>query len=70
MTKRSLLADINRIYDPLGFITPILIKGKIFLQKLWMMKMDWDTTVPDDLKSQWIGFYRSMTGLQNLSISR
>lgn len=70
MTKRSLLADINRIYDPLGFITPVLIKGKIFLQKLWMMKMDWDTTVPDDLKSQWIGFYRSMTGLQNLSISR
>lgn len=32
MSKRSLLSDINKIYDPIGFITPVLIKGKIFLQ--------------------------------------
>lgn len=36
MTKRSILSDINRILDPIGLITPILIKGKIFLQQLWL----------------------------------
>jgi len=30
MTKRSLLSDINNIYDPIGLITPVLIVGKIF----------------------------------------
>jgi len=30
MTKRSLLPDINSIYDPIRLITPVLIKGKIF----------------------------------------
>lgn len=70
MTKRSLLADINRIYDPLGFITPVLIKGKIFLQKLWLLKIDWDTTLPRQLCDQWTSFYHSMTGLNKLSIYR
>ncbi len=37
MTKRSLLSDINRIFDLIGLITPILIKGKIFLQQLWLL---------------------------------
>lgn len=39
MTKRTLLSDINRIYDPLGFMTPILISGKIFVQQLWVLKI-------------------------------
>lgn len=35
ITKRTLLADINRIiYDLVGLILPVLIKGKIFLQEL------------------------------------
>lgn len=70
MTKRSLLSDINKIYDPLGFITPVLIKGKIFLQKLWLLKLDWDTVLPDELCTQWSIFYKNMSGLQAISINR
>ncbi|CAI6363963.1 unnamed protein product [Macrosiphum euphorbiae] len=29
-TKRTLLADLNRVFDLLGFLVPILISGKIF----------------------------------------
>lgn len=70
MIKRSLLSDINRIYDPIGLITPILIKGKIFLQQLWLLKMDWDSILPDDLRERWIKFYSSLKSLEKLSISR
>lgn len=53
MTKRSLISVINRVYDPIGLISPILIKGKIFIQQLWSLKMSYDQVLsednPDDL---------------------
>ena len=70
MTKRSLLSDINRIFDPIGLITPILIKGKIFLQQLWLLKLSWDSMLSADLQTRWINFYSSLKSLDKLSISR
>ncbi|XP_008180911.1 uncharacterized protein LOC103308737 [Acyrthosiphon pisum] len=32
LSKRAILSDLNRIFDPLGFLSPVLVKGKIFLQ--------------------------------------
>jgi hypothetical protein len=34
LTKRAILSDLNKIFDPLGFLSPLLVKGKIFLQQL------------------------------------
>jgi hypothetical protein len=70
MTKRSLLSDINRIFDPIGLITPILIRGKIFLQQLWLLKLSWDSILSADLQARWINFYSSLMSLDKLSISR
>jgi len=70
MTKRSLLSDINSVYDPIGLITPILIKGKIFLQQLWSLKIDWDEVLSDDICSRWTNFYSSLHQLVELSIPR
>jgi len=70
MTKRSLLSDLHKIYDPLGFITPILIKGKIFLQQLWTSKVDWDTVLPPDTQLKWTRFCNSLQSIENLSIPR
>jgi len=35
VTKREVIHCVARIYDPLGFITPIMFHGKVFLQNLW-----------------------------------
>ncbi|GBN67319.1 hypothetical protein AVEN_205701-1 [Araneus ventricosus] len=37
-TKRDVLSVIARLYDPLGFIGPVITKAKMFLQKLWQLK--------------------------------
>ncbi|XP_060836320.1 uncharacterized protein LOC132918983 [Rhopalosiphum padi] len=69
-TKRILLSDLNRIFDPLGFLTPVLIKGKIFLQQLWQIKIDWDQPIPEHIKEKWLRFYKQFEELRSLSIPR
>ena len=49
-TKRSILSAISKLYDPMGWLAPVTIVGKILLQKLWLQKQDWDHALPSDLK--------------------
>ncbi|XP_023290724.1 uncharacterized protein LOC105702968, partial [Orussus abietinus] len=35
-TKRTILSAIARLFDPLGWLAPVIIKAKILLQRLWL----------------------------------
>ena len=41
-SKRTVLSNIARIFDPLGLTLPILVRGKILLSNIWKAKLDWD----------------------------
>lgn len=69
-TKRTLLSDINRVFDPVGFVSPVLIRGKIFLQQLWALKLSWDTPLTLEMQQKWIQFYASLKSLEKLIIPR
>ncbi|XP_055543232.1 uncharacterized protein LOC129728796 [Wyeomyia smithii] len=42
VTKRMVLSDIGRLFDPLGFLGPIITLAKILMQDLWRLKLNWD----------------------------
>ena len=55
LTKRNLVSLIGRFYDPLGFLSPVIIRFKVLFQKLCQCKSDWDEAISDDLMEEWKG---------------
>ncbi|GFV34267.1 integrase catalytic domain-containing protein [Trichonephila clavipes] len=53
-SKRDVLSEIARLYDPLGLIGPIVTKAKIFIQELWKIKLDWSVQLPPDAMEEFI----------------
>lgn len=70
ITKRTALADIARLFDPLGFIAPVTVTAKIFLQELWKLKLDWDAPLQQSLHSTWMKFRHDLQMLTTISIPR
>jgi len=60
MTKRMILSQVARIYDPIGFAAAFIIRAKIGLQKLWQLGLDWDDEVPVAVQDQWITLFKEI----------
>lgn len=69
-SKRAILATIAKLYDPLGWVTPISITAKIFMQQLWRHNINWDDAVPDALLARWKEIYSRLSDLNSLRIAR
>lgn len=53
LTRRGILSTIAFIYDPLGLISPVVLKGRQLLQEMCRDKLGWDNSVPDRLLVRW-----------------
>ena len=42
ITKRKVLQCSSRIFDPLGVLSPVAIRAKLFMQQLWQKNVGWD----------------------------
>ena len=47
LTKRSILSCIARVFDPMGLLTPITIRARMYMQKLWSKSLNWDDLISD-----------------------
>ena len=45
LTKRTVLKQIASAFDPFGLFSPVILKGKLFIQTLWNQNMSWDETL-------------------------
>ena len=52
-TKRNLLRLTAMFFDPIGFVSPVIIEMKIVLQKITVLKLGWDTPLPEHIIQQW-----------------
>ena len=49
-TKRSVISDIAKTFDVLGWFAPATILMKILFQHLWEIKLEWDEEVPRNIQ--------------------
>ncbi|VDN20572.1 unnamed protein product [Gongylonema pulchrum] len=52
-TERAILSAIASIYDPCGWMSPITLPIKHFLQELWASGTDWNQTLNEEQERQW-----------------
>ena len=70
MTKRSLISDVAKTFDALGWFSPVIVKAKILLQMLWIEKVGWDDLVPDYILEQWSKWRQELPILSTIYIPR
>ncbi|CAJ0595387.1 unnamed protein product [Cylicocyclus nassatus] len=52
-TKRKVLQAIHSTFDPLGYLIPLLLQAKVFLQSLWKTRYEWDDPLSPDDETKW-----------------
>lgn len=70
VTKRTILSNSAKIFDPLGLLSAITITPKIILQRLWLTKLDWDDLIPAELSRKWQDYVGNLKCLTNIDIPR
>lgn len=70
LTKRKIIADISRLFDPLGWITPCIIVAKVMIQKLWITGVGWDDEAPTEIIKEWCTYREELLSLSDIKIPR
>ena len=71
VTKRSILSNISKLYDPLGLASFATIKAKVALQGIWKSKLfDWDDLLPKETGDTWKGLFEEIENLKEVEFPR
>ncbi|GFX81303.1 uncharacterized protein TNCV_2512921 [Trichonephila clavipes] len=70
LTKRRILSESSKIFDPLGLLSHCTVFMKIFYQKLWLTKTDWDSPIPQQLTEDWLKFQKAFNAINYLTVPR
>ncbi|GBN74844.1 hypothetical protein AVEN_232280-1 [Araneus ventricosus] len=69
-TKRFLLQILGRIFAPIGFLGPFIVRLKLILQELWAADIDWDDKLPSSLDYKWQLWCSELKDLHCVKIPR
>ena len=49
-TKRKILSNLALVFDPLGIVSPVFLKGKIIFRMICELGLSWDQELPKDIE--------------------
>uniref|UniRef100_A0A1B0EYT3 Alkylglycerone-phosphate synthase n=1 Tax=Phlebotomus papatasi TaxID=29031 RepID=A0A1B0EYT3_PHLPP len=82
LTKRKLLSDLAFIFDPVGWIGPVVLRAKLIMQRAWKCqdnekekqkterKLHWDTVLPMGIQKDWTDFIKMLPEIEKIKIPR
>lgn len=70
ITKRTVVSAIAKLFDPIGLLAPIIVRGKSLIQDLWRIRIDWDEPMPADFVQRWIEYNDSLSIIEQITVPR
>lgn len=70
LTKRQLVSDASKLYDPCGLLAPITIKAKMMMQSTFKSKTGWDDYVDIKTQQEWNKYRNELPLVKEIKIDR
>lgn len=68
--RRDILSVVSSIYDPLGFLSPLILPAKMLLQELCRQNLGWDSVIPSVLLNQWKQWINELDKVAEFQVNR
>lgn len=70
VTKRGILSTINSVFDPIGFLSPVIINGRLILRAVVSDGVGWDEPLTAELEGKWRQWVKDLSDLDCIRIPR
>ena len=70
LTRRGILSAVSSIYDPLGLVSPTVIRGRKVLQDICRTREVWDKEIPAQERNDWMKWLSHLDATQDLCVPR
>ena len=70
LTKRKILSQVAKIYDPIGIAAAFLVRAKVGIQELWEKGYDWDEELPAIISQKWRELFKEIKNLNEVTFPR
>ena len=70
VTKRIILSTTARFYDPLGWLSPVIVPLKEIFQKVCELKIDWDDELPTEISNEWHKLINDIANISSIEFQR
>ena len=70
LTRRGLMSAVCGLYDPLGMVSPSLLRGRFILQELCRLQVEWDSEIPSAQQREWLDWLMSIEKIDEMGVRR
>lgn len=70
VTKRVILSAAHKIFDSIGFTSPMSVLPKLLLKELWSEKIEWDVKVAKNQTKRFLNWLDDLPALNQIEIRR
>lgn len=69
-TKGRIISAVAQLFDPAGWISPVIIRGKLLMQQLWLEGLQWDEEISAESFQKWNNLLSDLPFVEQISIPR
>ncbi|XP_074645856.1 uncharacterized protein LOC141902115 [Tubulanus polymorphus] len=70
ITRRIVLSELQRLFDPMGLLSPLILKAKLVFQRAWSEVDSWDDELSEELVAEWEKWKNGVSAIDQLNIPR